>query len=534
MNGAQALFKALTDAGLDTCFANPGTSEMQLVYEMGRTKDTRVVLCLEENVVTGAADGYARMAGKPAFTLLHVGSGLANGLANLHNAGRANTTMVNIVGANATYHQPNFAEHEFINGNIVDLARVVSHWAHQAKSASDLAVLGAMAGRYSRIGAGKICTVVAPTNCHWDLAVAPPVPAAPLETAKVSPQTIQEVVALLTSGKKTAVLLGSHALHDDGLELAGRIAAKTGADLLAETTPSRLARGEGRVPVEKIPYLPEEAVPFLQKYAQLILVGALFPVTTFAYKGKPVIKVPADCQVTTLATVDHDILTALGDLAKSVGAASQPVARRVRAKGAPPAGVLTDDTVGQSIGLLLPDNAIVVMDSPTTEGALYRGTEGARAHDYLFADCGGAIGGGFPVGLGAAVACPDRKTVVLEGDGSGMYTPQTLWTMAREKADVTMVVIKNDSYAILNIELARVREGDPNEKMLSMLRIDNPSLDWVKLAEAQGVPATRATTAEEFHQQFEAAMSTKGPRLIEAQIVQNLKAAIDAVHDSRG
>jgi acetolactate synthase-1/2/3 large subunit len=533
MNGAQALFKALIDAGLDTCFANPGTSEMQLVYEMGRTKDTRAILCLEENVVTGAADGYGRMAGKPAFTLLHVGSGFANGMANLHNAGRANTTIVNVVGANATYHQPNFAEHEFINGKIVDLARVVSHWAHEAKSASDLAVLGALAARYSRIGAGKICTVVAPTNCHWDPAVAPPVPAAPMETPKVSPQTIQDMVTLLSNGKKTAILLGSHALYGDGLELAGRIAAKTGADLLAETTPSRLARGEGRVPVEKIPYLPEEAVPFLQKYAQLILVGALFPVTTFAYKGKPVIKVPSSCQVTALATVDHDILSALGDLAKAVSAPPQPVARRVRATGAPPAGVLTDDAVGQSIGLLLPENAILVIDSPTTEAALYLRTEGARAHDYLFADCGGAIGAGFPVGLGAAVACPDRKTVVFEGDGSGMYTPQALWSMAREKVDITLVVLKNDSYGILNIELARVREGDPNEKMLSMLHLNNPSLDWVKLAEAQGVPATRATTAEEFHQQFEAAMNTKGPRLVEAQIVQNLKPMIDAIHDSR-
>ena len=534
MNGAQALFKALTDAGLDTCFANPGTSEMQLVYEMGRTKDTRAVLCLQENVVTGAADGYARMAGKPAFTLLHVGSGFANGIAHLHNAGRANTTIVNVVGANATYHQPNFAEHEFINGNIVDLARVVSHWAHQAKSASDLAVLGAMAARYSRIGAGKICTVVAPTNCHWDPAVAPPVPAAPLETPKVSPQTIQEVVALLTNGKKTAVLLGSHALYGDGLELAGRIAAKTGVDVLGETWPSRFARGEGRVPVQLIPYLPEQAIPFLQKYAQLILVGARLPVTTFAYKGKPVIKVPADCQVTTLATVDHDMLSALGDLAKAVGAPPQPAARRKRTTGAPPVGMLTDVAVGQSIGLLLPENAILVTDSATTEAALYHGTEGARAHDYLEADCGGAIGGGLPVGLGAAVACPDRKTVVFQGDGSGMYSPQALWTMAREKADVTVVLMKNDSYAILQIELARVREGEANEKMLSLMQLNNPTLDWVKLAEAQGVPATRARTAEEFHKQFEAAMRTKGPRLIEAQIVQNLKPAIDAIYKSRG
>ena len=533
MNGAQALFKALTDAGLDTCFANPGTSEMQLVYEIGRTEGTRAILCLEENAVTGAADGYGRMAGRPAFTMLHVGSGFGNGLANVHNAGRANTPIVNVVGANATYHQPNFPEHEFINGSIVDVARVVSHWAHQARSASDLGVLGAEAARYSRLGAGKICTVVAPTNCHWDPAVAPPVPTAPIETPKVSPQTIQEVVALLKNGKKTAIALGSHAVHGDGLEFAGRIAAKTGADLLVETTPSRLARGEGRVVVEKIPYLPEDAIPFFQKYEQLILVGALFPVATFAYKGKPVIKVPASCEVTAMATVDHDIWAALADLAAALGAPSKPVARRMRSTDAPPTGALTDVSIGRSLGVLLPENAILVSDSVTTEAALYLGTEGARAHDYLFAGCGGSITAGLAVGLGAAVACPDRKTVVLQGDGSGMYTPQALWSMAREKVDVTIVVLKNDNYGILNIELARVREGDPNEKMLSLLHIGNPSLDWVKISEGQGVPATRATTAEEFHQQFAAAMASKGPHLIEANIVQNLEPEIDAIHKAR-
>jgi acetolactate synthase I/II/III large subunit len=437
MNGAQALFKALTDAGLDTCFANPGTSEMQLVYEIGTTKGVRAVLCLQENTVTGAADGYARMAGKPAFTLLHVGSGLANGVANIHNASRANTPMVNVVGANATYHQPNFAEHEFINGNITDIARVVSHWAHQAKSASDLAVLGAMAARYSRIGAGKVCTVIAPTNCSWDPAVAPPVPAAPMETPKVSPQTVQQIVALLTNGKKTGILLGSHTLYGEGLELAGRIATKTGATLFGETFAPRLARGEGRVRVELIGYLPEQAVPQLQEYSQLILVGALYPVTTFAYKGKPVIKVPTDCQVTTLATVDHDLLAVLSDLANAVGAPSQPVARRARSKTSPPTGDLTAEAIGQCLCALMPENAILLDEAGTNGSQLYDETEGARPHDLLKAVNGGAIGHGLPLALGAAVACPDRKTILLQGDGCAMYTEQALWSMAREKADVT-------------------------------------------------------------------------------------------------
>jgi acetolactate synthase I/II/III large subunit len=532
MNGAQALFKALVDAGLDTCFGNPGTSEMQLVYEMGLTADVRPFLCLQENIVTGAADGYGRMARKPAFTLLHVGAGFANGIASLQDAGRANTPIVNIVGANATYHQANYPEHELINGKIVDLARVVSHWAHEAKSANDLAVLGAMATRYSRIGAGKICTVIAPTNCHWDPAVAPPVPADPIETPKVSSETIQTVVDLLTNGKKTAIVLGNHSMYGDGLELAGRIAAKTGADLLGETTPSRFARGEGRVPVKLIPYLPEMADPVLKPYQQLILVGALLPVTTFSYKGKPLVKVPDGCEVTTLATVDHDMFSALSDLAKAVGAPPQPALRQGRSKDAPPSGALTDVAIGQSAGILLPKNAIVVMECPTTDPAIYKHTEGAQAHDYLQASTGGAIGNGLPLALGAAVACPDRKVVVFEGDGSGMYTNQALWSMARAKADVVVVIIKNDDYGILNIELARVREGKANAKMESMINLTNPKLDWVKISEGQGVPASRATTAEEFHKQFEAAIGTKGPHLIEAQIVENIQPVIDYIRKS--
>jgi len=532
MNGAQALFKALVEAGLDTCFANPGTSEMQLVYEMGLTKNVRPILCLQENTVTGAADGYARMAGKPAFTLLHVGSGFANGIANLHNAGRANTTMVNIVGANATYHQPNFPEHELINGKIVDLARAVSHWAQEAKSASDLAVLGALAARYSRIGSGKICTVVAPTNCHWDPAVAPPVPAEPMSTPKTSPETIQEVTALLTNGKKTAIVLGSHTLYGDGLELAGRIAAKTGADLLGETFPSRHARGEGCVPVRLIPYILEIALKFLEPYEQIILVGALFPVATFAYKDKPVVKVPKGCEVSTLATVDHDMVSALSDLANAVGAPPKPAARQSRSKSSPPGGGLTAETIGQSICMLLPENAILVDEAATMGSTIFEHTQGARSHDYLYGVCGGAIGGGLPLALGAAVACPNRKTVALQADGSAMYTIQALWSMAREQADVTVVLLKNDAYAILNIELARVREGDVNEKMLSMMELNNPTLDWVKIAEGHGVPASRSTTAEAFHKQFEAALGSKGPRLIEAQVVQSIQPYIDLVRRS--
>jgi acetolactate synthase I/II/III large subunit len=533
MNGAQALFKALTDAGLDTCFANPGTSEMHLVYEIGRTPGVRAVLCLQENTVTGAADGYARMAGKPAFTLLHVGSGFANSIANLHNAGRASTPMVNVVGANATYHQPNFCEHELINGRIADLARPVSHWTQEARNASELGLLAAQAAQHARMGAGKICTLIAPTDCQWDPALAPPAPLPAPERLQIAREVIEDVAALLVNGKKTGLLLGSYALHGEGLELGGRIAAQTGVDLLGEMWVARLARGAGRVPVRIVPYLREHAAFFLQGYEQLILLGAQLPMSTFAYHGAPLNKVPASCQVTTLATVEHDLLAVLRQLAESVGAPAEPALRTALATAAAPSGALSADAIGQSLCLLMPEDAILVNDGATCSPPIVNRTAGARAHDYLDGSRGGALGGGLPLALGAAIACPDRKTILLQGDGSGMYASQALWSMARERADVVVIVLRNDNYAILEVELARVREQDANDKMLSMMHLDDPALDWVKIAEGHGVAATRATTAEEFHAQFEAACRQKGPCLIEAKVTDSIAPFVAMIRGAR-
>ena len=535
MNGAQSLFKAFVEAGLDTCFANPGTSEMQLVYEMGLTNDMRPVLCLQENTVTGAADGYARMAGKPALTLLHVGSGFANGIANLHNAGRANTPVVNVVGANATYHQHRFPEHELINGRITDLARVVSHWTKEAKSASDLGVLGAMAARYARIGSGKICTVVAPTNCHWDPSAGTPVAEDPISTPRVSAETVKEAADRLQSGRKTALLLGGSAISNDGLELVGRIAAKTGAQLMAETAPSRLARGADRIQVPTVPYLLDFALQYFKESGikQVLLIGTLNPVATFAYQGMPVEKVPEDCEVWTFATNDHNVITALSDLAGAVGAGDETLARVQRVEPKPPTGGLTVEAVGQSVCLLMPDDTILVDEAITATGQLFAETTHSARHDYILATSGGAIGNGLPVALGASIACPDRKVVLLQGDGSAMYTNQALWSMARESCDVTVVLLKNDSYGVLNLELARVREGEPTDKMLSMLKIDRPSIDWVRLAESMGVSAVSAKTAEEFHTHLENAMHEKGPKLIEAEMVQDLQPAVDLIRKKR-
>src|SRR5271166_1367977 len=329
MNGAQSLFKSLVDAGVTTCFANPGTSEMQLVYEISMTDKVRPILCLQEDVVTGAADGYGRMTGAPCFTLLHVGSGFANGIAMLHNAGRANTPIVNVVGANASYHQPNFPEHELINGRITDLSRVVSHWTQEARSASNLGELGAEAARLAKTG--KICTIVAPTNYHWEDANPPPTALPPSSRPKVAAEAIAHAAQMLGRGKKTGLVLGNVALHGDALETAGQIVAKTGVVLLSETFPSsRLSRGEGRPPVDLIPYEYEVCVKFLESFEQLIFVGALFPVATFAYKNKPTMKSPPGCELFALASVNEDLDAALVSLAEATGASGAVAPRQAR------------------------------------------------------------------------------------------------------------------------------------------------------------------------------------------------------------
>lgn len=533
MNGAQSLFKALVDAGVTTCFANPGTSEMQLVYEMGLSDAVRPILCLQEDVVTGAADGYGRMKGAPAFTLLHVGSGFANGMAMLHNAARANTPLVNVVGANASYHQPNYPEHEFVNGRIVDIARVVSHWAQEARSASELGAFGAEAAALAKTG--RVCTIVAPTNRHWEEANPPPAPEIRTRP-EATVEAIEHAHRLLTNGRKTGLIVGNLALHGEALETAARIAAKTGAALLGETFPSsRLARGEGSPLVDLIPYEFEMGVKFLKDFEQLVLVGALPPVATFAYRNKPTLKSPPGCEIYEMAPVEQDLPDALGRLSRALDAEGVSIPRRIRASVKPSSGPLTVAAIGASLALLMPENAILV-DEAATNGPWITGiTQGARRHDYLNPLNGGAIGGGMPLALGAAIACPDRKVVLLQADGSGMYSLPALWTIARERADVVIVLLRNDRYNILGLELARVRDEDVNARMDSMLSLANPSIDWPATASGLGVQADRVESAEAFHALLATALAEPGPRLIECvvPIPEEWRELEALVHSSR-
>lgn len=514
MNGAEALVQTLADCGVDVCFANPGTSEMQLVAALDAHPNMRAILGLFEGVVTGAADGYGRMADKPAATLLHLGPGLANGAANLHNAKRARAPVINIVGDHATYHLQYDAP---LTSDIEGLARPVSDWVRTSRSPSDLAGAGAEAHEAALAYPGAIATLIVPANHAWEDGAAAAPPHKRAEPSRASDDAIARAAAALRSSGPKALFLGGMALREDALLQAGRIAAATGAQLFMETFSTRLQRGEGRVPVNRLPYFGEWAASVLKDMKSLVLVGATAPVSFFAYPDKPSTIAPDDADLLELASPRVDALDALSRLAEALDAPSQPALLQARATPPAEPGKLSPAGVASVMAELMPEHAIVSDEAATAGLMLFPMTQGARKHDWLSL-MGGAIGQGLPVALGAAIACPDRKVIALQADGGAMYTLQALWTMARENADATTIILNNGSYAILNIELQRVGVASPGPKALSLLDLKRPNLDFISLAKGMGVSASRAETVDEFRTAFAAAMARKGPTLIDAAI----------------
>ena len=513
MNGAESLVRTLADSGIGVCFSNPGTSEMHFVAALDSEPRIRPILGLFEGAVTGMADGYGRMAGTPAATLLHLGPGLANGLANLHNARRAQTPIVNIVGDHATYHAQYDAP---LASDIAGFARPVSGWVHSSTSALTVATDGARAVAASLSPPGQIATLILPADTAWNKAEGP-APALPRPTpSAVADAAVDRVAAALRSGKRAAILMRGLCLRDDGLEAAGVIAASTGARLMCDTFAPRAARGAGCVSVERVPYFAEQIVEFLSSVEVLILVGAKPPVSFFAYPDKPSWCTAEGAEILYLSHPHEDGAGALAALADALGARGE-AKRATLALAGRPSGRLNQHTIGQVIACHLPEGAIVSDEGATASGGAQNATVTARPHDWLTLT-GGSIGQGVPLATGAAVACPDRKVVCLEGDGAAMYTLQALWTQARERLDVTTVIVANRSYAILNVELARVGARNVGPRALSMLDLHNPELDFVKLAEGMGVEASRAETIEAFDDQFADAMSGRGPRLIEVVV----------------
>jgi acetolactate synthase-1/2/3 large subunit len=511
VNGAHALIRTLVAAGVDVCFANPGTSEMHFVAALDDVPEMRGVLTLFEGVATGAADGYARMAGRPAATLLHLGPGLANGLANLHNARRARTPVVAVVGDHARSHKRLDAP---LESDIDALAGSVSTWVRRSLATADVAGDAVEAVAAATDAPGGVATLILPADVSWEDGAqpAPPLPGHP--APQVPSAVVEEIARVLASGEPVVLFVGGHAVTEDGLRAAFRIAAGTGARVLGETFPPRMTRGAGLPELPRLPYPPEMAAASLAGTAHLVLVGAASPVDFFAYPGLPGTPVPEGCAVHVLARPGEDGVTALQELAEIAAPGAQP---RLAAAARPelPTGPLDARTMSAVIGALLPEDAILVDEALTSGIGLAELTAGGPRHDWLTLT-GGAIGDGLPMALGAAVACPDRPVIGVQADGSAMYTIAALWSYAREQADITTVICNNGSYAILEHELGRVGAAGGGERARKLLDLGQPDLDFVALATGMGVPATRATTAEEFADQLDRALVEPGPHLIDA------------------
>ena len=515
MNGAQSLVRTLVGCGVDVCFMNPGTSEIHFVAALDGVPKMRSVLTLFEGVATGAADGYGRMTGAPAATLLHLGAGLGNGLANLHNARRARTPIVNIVGDHATYHKKFDAP---LESSIEGVAHSVSPRFVRWATASETVGLDTVEAVRAAIGPpGQIATLVVPADVSWGAGgvVAPAPPRSP--QPGYDGHAVAAVGEVLRSGQSAALLLGHGALTEPALTAASRIAQSRGVKLLCETFPPRLLRGAGVPMLERLAYLAEMASSQLEGLAHLILVDAAAPVSFFAYPDQPSWLVPEGCRIHLLAGPADDAAIALEALAEEVGAPHGGISVATASRPQLPTGELTAETAAAALGALLPDGAVVSDESNTAGLFLSAATAGCAPHDWLFLT-GGAIGQGLPVAIGAALACPERRVVALQADGSSLYTPQSWWTMAREGQDITTILFNNHSYGVLEMELHRAGTEGAGTRAREMLDLTHPDIDFASLARSLGIPASRATTAEEFTTGLARALATPGPTLIEANL----------------
>jgi acetolactate synthase-1/2/3 large subunit len=514
MNGAESLIRSLVAGGLEVCFANPGTSEIHLVAALDRVPEIRCVLGLFEGAVTGAADGYARMAEKPACTLLHLGPGLGNGLANLHNASRARVPVVNIVGQHATSHLQYDTP---LASDIEGIARPYSNWLRTSRSSAELGRDAIDAIVAARTAPGQIATLIIPADVAWSdggEAAALPVLSKP---ALPEMAAIEHAARMLRSGLRTAILLDGNALYGSGLIAAGRIATATGSKLFAPYPITRLERGAGLPKVERVQYVLEAGIEQFKEFRQLILVGASAPVAYFAYPGKNSVFTQPECEIYTLAAPGEDYAGVLQALAVELKAEVEDSQLQTAERPAIPAGEITLPGLSAVIAALLPEKAIVVDESMTSGRGLMSATKGCPPHDWL-GNTGGSIGIALPLAMGAAIAYPERRVLCLTADGSAMYTLQALWTMAREKLDVTTIVFANRDYSVLKREFSYLAVGSPGARARDMFEIGRPDLDWVHLAKGMGVPGSRISSLDEFAQTMRASLSEAGPTLIEVPL----------------
>ncbi len=514
MNGAQSLVSTLIDRGVDICFANPGTSEMHFLAAL-ENPAMRSVLCLFEGVATGAADGWYRMRDTPASTLLHLGPGLANGLANIHNARRASSGMVNVVGEHSMAH---LRHDPPLASDIEGLARPLSHWVRRVESAGAMAWDAATAVAKASEHPGRIATLILPGDTAWqDAGATPPPPGCPARPKVPDAARIDHVARVLRLREPTLIILANKAARGAALERAGRVAAATGARLGSQFFTARMERGAGRVPLERIPYAVAQATAFMKGIRHIVTVETGEPVAFFGYPDKPSVMKAEGTLVHRLVDADEDSALAFEMLLDALGAAHVAPVLQPRVVAAPPTGALNPTSIALALAAALPEHAIVVDESLTTGRESMGHTMGALPHD-MINNLGGSIGYSTPVATGAALACPGRRVICMVGDGSAMYTIQSLWTQARESLDVTTIVFANHSYAILKGEYANMGAGVPGARALTMIDIDRPRIDWLAMARSMGVPGVAVESAQALYQAIVEATREPGPRLIEVRL----------------
>jgi len=511
MNGAESLLRTAIAAGIEVCFANPGTTEMPIVAALDTVPGIRAVLCLFEGVCAGAADGYGRMKNKPAMTLLHLGPGFANGIAYLHDARRARSPIVNLVGEMATWH---LAADAPLASDIASLARSVSAWVRSNRSAEELAADMADAIAAASVPPGQIATLIAPHDCQMGPAGGP-IPARPVPPApRASDEAIKRAAEVLLK-EEAALLLGGTALDERGLRAAARVASVTGCRLICETFPKRMERGATLPSVERLPYFPEQAIRMLSYYQTIILAGVKEPVSFFGYPGIPSYLISPEQRAIALAAPEEDVPAALESLADALGAPAGAMESNFATRPSRPTGALTRESFAAAIAAAQPEGAIIMDEGNTSSAAYFQMSNAAPPFTYL-TQPGGAIGLGPPCATGAAIACPDRPVINLQADGSAMYTLQSLWTQAREGLNVTTVICNNRSYWILGYELRRAGVKELGAQAQRLIELTNPPLDWVQLAGGMGVPGVRVETAEALVKELKRALDAGGPNLIEA------------------
>ncbi|MBV8632509.1 MAG: acetolactate synthase large subunit [Silvibacterium sp.] len=514
--GARRLASTLRQGGVDHCFANPGTTEIAILTALEAQNGMKVVLCLSEGVVTGAADGFGRMSGRPALTLMHCGPGFANGVANLHNARRACSPIVNLIGDHPDWHaivDPPLAS------DVESLARPVSDWVRRASSAETVAYDAHEALSVASRNPGRVATLIVPSDCQWSHAnsafVLPPPSTNGNQPALIADQRIRRFTRLLEQYSDRAVLLlGGGGLSASALESAARIASHTGVRLMCTGFPARMEQGGGLPQIERIPYIAAAAEALFEDVELVVLAGTPEPVRYFADETRCTRLIPEHVGIDTLATSLEAVDTALEQLANQLRAhAFKP---SVASPVEPPRGRLSGHTVALALAATLTEQAVVVDEGVSIAGSYLRICEGTPRHSYLSLT-GGACGQGLPLAVGASIASPERRVVAIVGDGSAMYTIQALWTQAKHALDITTVIYANDGYRILEAELTQ-RMGVTSPSVL----FGKSSIDWTGLARSFGVPASRADTAEELVTALREAMARTGPTLIEARATQSI------------